>query len=141
MPGTEFAYTGSQVTVFLNGTQADLLQTIRGADSYGHQPVRGIGDGHAKEFAPGEFNHQITIDRMALRHDSLVSSGVIPRNGDAVMQEKPFTIEIFSKDTGAIVKKYMKCICDQATLTVQGQRIVISDAVFMAVDTDGDLNA
>ena len=132
----EFTYTGNEVDVYLDGVKVDLLQTISGNSSYGQQPASGIGDIHNKEHLPSRAEHQITIDRMALRKDSLVAMDIILENGDAAMRGKTFDIEIFSKE-GPLLHKFIKAVNDSNRVNVTAHRIVISDAVFVARDQVG----
>jgi len=136
---SEFVWTGNEVDVYLDGIQAEALQTITGSDDYGHQPVSGVGNIHVMEYVPERAMHQVTIDRMAMRKDQLVKAGIVQENGDSAMRGKVFDVEIFHKE-GALMKKYVKAVCSSARMTVTAHRVTISDAVFLARDTVGTLS-
>lgn len=135
----QFVYTGNEVEVHFNGTVLDLVQNMRGTDDYGFEPASGIGDIHAFEYTPTLARHSISISRFALRKDSAVALGIIQENGDAALSNPPFAIEIFSKVTGKLLKKWMGALNSSSDVTVTAHRVVVGDANFVATDTTGDL--
>ena len=136
-----FVYTGNEVTVYFAGTKIDLVQNMRCTDDYGPDPVSGVGDIHVREYPPTMARHSIAISRFALRKDSAVRLGIINQNGDAAITNSGhlFPIEIFSKLTGKLIKKYTGSFNGSSDLTLTAHRAVVSDANFVATDTTGDL--
>ena len=134
-----FTYTGNEVDVYMNGVLLDLIQNMRGTDDYGFEPASGIGDIHALEYVPSMARHSIAVSKFALRKDSAVTAGIINENGDAALANTPIVIEVFSKITGALIKKYLTASNTSSDIAITAHRIVVEDANFVATDTMGTL--
>jgi len=135
----KYVFTGNEVTLYLNGVEVDLVQNLRGTDDYGFEPASGIGDIHAFEYVPTMARHSIAISKFALRKETAVTAGIIQENGDAALANAPIEIEIFSKLTGALIKKYLGVSNSSADIAVTAHRVVVEDANFVAIDTSGTL--
>lgn len=116
----------------------DLLQTIRGRDDYGPEPVSGIGDIHAREYPPTMARHIITMTGVALRKEKVFELGIVPENGDDALRGKTFSIEIFSKQ-GPLLRKWEQAVGADADLVVTAHRVLMKDATFFATDAGGIL--
>jgi hypothetical protein len=135
----KYVFTGNEVILYLNGVEVDLVQNLRGTDDYGFEPASGIGDIHAFEYVPTMARHSIAISKFALRLETAVTAGIIQENGDAALANAPIEIEIFSKLTGALIKKYLGVSNSSADIAVTAHRVVVEDANFVAIDTSGTL--
>lgn len=134
----KIVYTGNEVNVFMKGVKLDLVQNMRGTDDYGFEPASGIGDIHAFEYTPTLARHSISISKFALRRESAVDLGIIQENGNAAIANPIFDIEIFSKITGKLIKKWIGSLNSSSDITVTAHRVVVEDANFVALDTLGN---
>jgi hypothetical protein len=137
-----FVYTGNEINVYFAGLKVDLVQNMRCTDDYGPEPVSGVGDIHVREYPPTMARHSVAISRFALRKDTAVGLGIINENGDAALinSGKLFEIEVFSKLTGKLIKKYMGSYNGSSDATFTAHRAVVSDANFVCTDTMGDMS-
>jgi hypothetical protein len=136
---SRITYTGNQVDAFINGIKMDLLQTIRGADDYGLEPASGVGDIHVQEYVPTVARHTISISAFALKNEPTIQNRIIWENGDAALAGGEFDIEIFAKETGALLRKWTQAMCTNADVVVTAHRILVKDATFVALDVVGKL--
>lgn len=132
-----YTYTGNEVSVFLGGAKAFLLQTIVLSDDYGQQEISGIGDIHTEEFVPSYARHNATADRFCLRNDALAD--VVLENGDDAMRGMEFDIEVFEKKTGSLLRKHIGAKMTSGRMTVAAHRVTITDAAFVARDAEGKM--
>jgi len=135
----QFIYTGNEVNVFMNGMEIDLLQNLRGTDDYGPEPVSGIGDIHAKENAPTFARHAVTISKFALRKEKAITAGIISENGNAILLQTPFAVEVFAKLTGKLLRKYLGVTLGSDDLALTAHRVIVVDANFVAIDVVGTM--
>jgi hypothetical protein len=117
--------------VLLDGQEVGLCQNVRMSDSYGHEPLSGIGDIHVAEHAPTLARHSISVGHMALRSTSLYKLGIIPENGE--------DIEVFDKATNEVLRKYLTCSYDSGDIEVTRNAIIGYNCQFMATDVAGKM--
>src|SRR5690606_41384440 len=62
-----------------------------------------------QEHVPTMARHTLNVSNMVLRSQTMRSLGLIPENGDAVLQGLVFDIIEQSRDTGQVLRKYVGC--------------------------------
>jgi len=132
--------TGNQVNVYINGVLLNVLTTLRCTDDYGYEPVVGFGDIHVKEYVPTVARHAVSISKFLLTLENAVTAGIILQNGDAAMLGNTFNIQIFAKG-GPLIKQYTHAVNTSSDLNIQSNRLIVSDANFVATDTSGTLSS
>lgn len=130
--------TGNRLVVLLDGKQqVGLLQSVNANDDYGLEPASGIGDIHVQEYVPTMARHSLSISSLVLSKKSLIAAGIIPENGDAVLQGLVFDIEIYDKDDGQLLRKYTGVSYSSGGIDVSKHAIVVQNGQFMALDVSG----
>lgn len=129
--------SGNRCVVLLDGKQVGLLQSVRMNDDYGPEPASGIGDIHAQEYVPTMARHNLNVTNMVLNVGALRDAGVAALNGNDILSGKVFDIEVFSKDDGTSLRKYMGCSYASGDMEVSKHAIVMASAVFNALDVTG----
>ncbi len=130
-------YSGNRLVVLLDGQEVGLLQSVRANDDYAPAPSSGIGDIHVQEWVPTMAHYVLSIQSMVLIKKNLRNQGIIPENADAVLQGNVFDIVEQSKDSGAVVRKYMGCSYASGDTEVTKHAIVMSSATFNCLDVSG----
>jgi hypothetical protein len=129
--------SGNRIVAEFGGTVIGLIQSVRFSDNYGQEDASGVGDIHVIEHVPSKAVHTVSVSRMVLRIDRMRSAGLIPENGDAVLQGKVFDIVLYSRDTGLALRKAISCSYDSGDIDVSAHRIVMESAQFKALDASG----
>ena len=123
--------------ILFDGNEVGLMQNCRFGDDYAPEPASGIGNIHVQEYVPTMARHTITANAMALRAKSLYQLGIIPENGDAVLQGLVFDIEIYDTSTNTLMRKYLSCSYASGDLEIQKHAIIATDCTFYALDAAG----
>lgn len=131
------AQSGNRIIAVFDNIQIGLIQSIRGSDDYGPEPASGIGDIHVQEYVPTMARHSVSVSYMVLMASSMRSAGIAMENGDAVLQGLVFDIHVLEKDTGRVLRKYISCSYASGEIDVQKHTILMSSAVFNALDVQG----
>jgi hypothetical protein len=129
--------SGNRIIVLLGGKQVGLLQSVRSSDDYSPEPASGIGDIHVQEHVPTMARHSLSVSAMVLNKGAMLEAGVVPENGDAMLQGFVFDIEQYSKDDGRMLRKYMGCSYASGDIEVSKHAIVMQSAQFNALDVSG----
>ena len=129
--------SGNRIVVTFDGKQIGLVQSVRMNDDYAPEPASGIGDIHVQEYVPTMARHSLSVSAMVLNTGSLRDAGIAMENGDAVLQGLVFDIEVFSKDDGTLLRKYMGCSYASGDVEVQKHAIVMTNATLNALDVSG----
>ncbi len=129
--------SGNRIVVEFDGKPAGLVQSVRMSDNYGLEPASGIGDIHVKEHVPTKAVHSLSVSVMVLFQSNLRQLGIATENGDAALQGLVFDIVNYSKDTGAVLRKYMSCSWDSGDVSVDAHRIVMQQGQLRALDVSG----
>ena len=129
--------TGNRIIAVLDGQQGGLIQSIRGNDDYSPEPASGVGDIHVQEYVPTMARHSLNVSNMVLKIGSLRSLGIAAENGDAMLAGKVFDFEVYDKDTGVLLRKYLNCSYASGDIEVTKHAIVMANAVFNALDVVG----
>lgn len=128
--------SGNKTVVVINGAQVGLVQSVRGSDDYSPEPASGIGDIHAQEYVPTMARHTVNVSQMTLIQGSLRQVGAAIENGDQALAGIVFDIVVLDKQGGTL-RKYINCSYASGDVEVSAHKIVVSNAVFNALDVSG----
>jgi hypothetical protein len=129
--------SGNRIAAVFDGKQIGLLQSVRMNDDYSPEPASGIGDIHVQEYVPTMARHSISVSAMVLNKGSMMSAGIAMENGDAVLQGLVFDIEVYDKDTGDLLRKYMGVSYASGDIDITKHAIVVQSGQFNALDVQG----
>lgn len=130
--------SGNQIKVLLDGKQIGLIQSITCNDDYAPEPASGIGDIHVQEYVPTMARHTLSVSAMLLNKSQLQAAGVVPENGDAVLQGLVFDVEQYDNLTGVLLRKYSGVSYASGSIETTKHAIVTTSAQFNALDVSGD---
>lgn len=129
--------SGNRIVVKFDGQEIGLVQNVRPNDDFGPEPASGIGDIHVQEYVPTMARHTLSVTNMVLKLRSMRSLGIVPENGDAMLQGLVFDIVVQSRDTGSVLRKYMGCSYASGDLDISKHAIVMNSAQFNCLDVVG----
>lgn len=129
--------SGNRIVVVFDGKQIGLVQSVRMSDDYSPEPASGIGDIHVQEYVPSMARHSLSVSSMLLNRGSMLEAGIAAENGDAMLQGLVFDIEVYSKDDGTLLRKYVGCSYASGDLEISKHAIVMSSGTFNALDVSG----
>ena len=129
--------SGNRIVVVFDGKQIGMVRSLRANDSYGLEAASGIGDIHVQEHVPSMATHSISVSAMVMIKGAMLEAGIATENGDAALRGLVFDLEIFDKDTGTLLKKYVGCSYDSGDIDVSAHQIVVQSGQFKALDTVG----
>ena len=131
------ARNGNRVTVKFDGKNIGLVSSLRMNDDYAPEPASGIGDIHVAEYVPTMARHTINASSVVLFSGSMREAGITGLDGDDVLEGRVFDIVVESKDDGSELRKYTGCSYASGDVDIQKHAIIVSNAVFMALDVSG----
>jgi hypothetical protein len=129
--------SGNTIIVLFDGRQIGMVRSVRGSDDYGPDPASGIGDIHVQEWVPTMARHSLSVSSMVLIKDNMQAAGITPENGDAVLQGLVFDFEVYAKQDGKLLKKYLGVSYASGDIDIQAHQIVVSSGQFNALDVTG----
>lgn len=129
--------SGNRIVVVMDGKQIGLLQSVRANDDYSPEPASGIGDIHVQEYVPTMARHSLSVSAMLLNRGAMLEAGIAMENGDAMLQGLVFDFEVYSKDDGTLLRKYIGCSYASGDLEVSKHAIVMQSGQFNALDVVG----
>ena len=129
--------SGNRIAVVFDGKQIGLIQNISGNDDYSPEPASGIGDIHVQEYVPTMARHTLSVSAMMLNRGALLEAGIAAENGDAMLQGLVFDFEVYSKDDGTLLRKYVGCSYASGSIDIQKHQIAVQSAQFSALDVVG----
>lgn len=129
--------TGNRIVVVLDGRQIGLIQSVRMSDDYSPEPASGIGDIHVQEWVPTMARHTVAVSSMVLNRGAMREAGISAENGDEMLQGLVFDFEVYSKDDGSLLRKYVGCSYASGDVDVSKHAIVMSNGTFNALDVVG----
>lgn len=129
--------SGNRIAVVFGGKQIGLIQNISGNDDYSPEPASGIGDIHVQEYVPTMARHTLSVSAMMLNRGALLEAGIAAENGDAMLQGLVFDFEVYSKDDGTLLRKYVGCSYASGSIDIQKHQIAVQSAQFNALDVVG----
>lgn len=131
--------SGNRVVVVMDGKQVGLIQNVRMNDDYAPDPASGIGDIHVVEHVPTMARHSLSVSTMVLKRGALMEAGISMENGDAVLQGLVFDFEVYDKDSGQLLRKYLGCSYASGDIDVSKHAILMQSAQFNALDVKGTM--
>ena len=129
--------SGNRIVVVFDGKQVGLIQSVSANDDYSPEPASGIGDIHVVEYVPTMARHSLSVSAMLLNKGAMLQAGLVPENGEAMLQGLVFDFEVYSKDDGTLLRKYIGCSYASGSIEVQKHAIVMQSAQFNALDVTG----
>lgn len=131
------ARTGNRFLIVMDGVTIGACRTAQSSDDYGPEPVSGIGDIHAIEYAPTMARHSVSVNQMAIKKQSLMAKGLVPENGDDALKGLVFDIIAQDKDTGEVVRKYVGCSYASGSIDITAHQVTVLSGQFNALDVQG----
>jgi hypothetical protein len=129
--------SGNRIIITFGGVQIGMLQSVTASDDYAPEPASGIGDIHVQEYVPTIARHSLAVSVMVMNKGAMVSAGIAPQNGDAVLNGIVFNVEIYSKDDGSLLANYIGCSYASGSLEVSKHAIVMQQGQLLALDRTG----
>lgn len=129
--------SGNKIVVLLDGVQVGMIRSVRANDDYSPDPASGIGDIHVQEWVPTMARHSISVSGMVLIRNNIQRTGVVPENGDIVLQGLVFDFEVYGKDDGALLRKYVGASFASGDVDIQAHQILVTSAQFNCLDVVG----
>ena len=129
--------SGNRIAIVLDGKQIGLLQSVRANDDYSPEPASGIGDIHVQEYVPTMARHSLSVSAMLLNRGAMMEAGIAAENGEQMLQGLVFDIEVYSKDDGTMLRKYIGCSYASGDLEFSKHAIVMQSGQFYALDVVG----
>jgi len=129
--------TGNRVDVTFGGVRIGGMQSVRMSQDYGHEGVYEIGSPEPIENVPGAARYPLSASNVVLIKGAMKKAGIAAENADAVLKGLVFDIEVFDKDSGELIQKYMGCSYTGGDTDVNRNQIIISSAQFLALTVSG----
>jgi hypothetical protein len=129
--------SGNRIIITFGGVQIGMLQSVTASDDYAPEPASGIGDIHVQEYVPTMARHSLAVSAMVMNKGAMISAGIAPANGDAVLQGIVFNVEIYSKDDGTLLANYIGTSYASGSLEVTKHAIVMQQGQLLALDRTG----
>src|SRR5574343_716724 len=131
------ARTGNRFLLIMDGITIGAARSARLNSDYGPEPVSGIGDIHAIEYAPTMARHSVSVSQMIIKKQSMKAKGLIPENGDDALRGLIFDIIAQAKDTGEVVQKFIGCSYASGDVEINAHQIIMVSGTFNALDAQG----
>lgn len=129
--------SGNRIIVVFDGKQLGLVRSVRGNDDYSPEPASGIGDIHPQEYVPTMARHTISVQQMVLQRGAMMAAGIAAENGDAALRGAVFNLEVYDKDTGALLRTYVDCSYASGDIEINAHQILVQSGQFNALDVRG----
>lgn len=129
--------SGNRIVVKIDGKEVGLVQSVRMSDDFGPEPASGVGDIHVIEYVPTIAHHSLNVSNMVLRTKNLRDQGIAVENGDEALLGMVMDFEIFDKDTGQLLRKYLGCSYASGDSEVSKHAILMQSGLFNALDVVG----
>jgi len=127
----------NNIVISFDGNDLGLVQSVSSNDDYGHEGAYGIGDAKPVEHVPGAARHSISVSKIALIKELARNAGIYAENSDAVLQGRVFDIVHYGKSENDVLRKYEGCSFVSGSTEVTANRIVTSNAQFLALNVSG----
>lgn len=129
--------SGNRIAVVFDGKEIGLVQSVNMNDSYGLEAASGIGDIHVQEHVPTMAVHSLSVSALLLKKGAMMQAGIVPENGEIALQGLVFDFEVYSKDDGTLLRKYVGVSYDSGGIDVTKHAIVVQNGQFKALDVVG----
>ena len=100
----------------------------------GLEAASGIGDIHVQEHVPTLASHSISVSAMVLIKGAMAEAGIAIGTGDEALKGLVFDLEVFDKDAGTLMYKYVGCSYDSGDMDISAHRIIMQSAQFKALN-------
>lgn len=130
--------SGNKVIAKFDNVTIGLLQDVRFTEDYAPTEASGVGNIHVQEWVPTMARYQVTCRTMMLKKESMYSVGIVPEDGDAVLEGFVFDIEVLDRDTGKTLRKFMGCSYANGDIEVTKHQIVVNSATFNCLQSSGE---
>ena len=132
------AVTGNRVLVSYDGKTIGMVQGLTINVGFNLEPLYGIGDIDPGENVPTQASYGASSNFVKLFRGDMTAAGISAINGADALLGVIFDICVFSKDTGALMKKLVGCSYDSGTVNITKNAVIIQDAQFKALNCVGD---
>jgi hypothetical protein len=129
--------TGNRLQVMLNGVLVGAMQSLRLSDSYGLDAVYGIGDIDPLENVPTRGSYSMAVTNYVLKQASLRKLGLVPENGADTLTGLVFDVQVYSRDTGKVMRTIKGCSYNSGDLDIRANAIVGQNSSWLALGTFG----
>lgn len=129
--------SGNRVVVVFDGVQLGLVRSVRASDDYSPEPASGIGDIHVQEYVPTTARHTLSVSQMVLIKGAMHDAGIASENGDDALKGLVFDLEVYSKDDGALLRKYVGVSYASGDIDINAHQIIVANGQFNALDVSG----
>lgn len=129
--------SGNRVVVVFDGKQLGLVRSVRANDDYSPEPASGIGDIHVQEYVPTMARHTLSVQQMVLIKGAMLEAGIAAENGDAMLQGLVFDLEVYDKDNGTLLRKYIGVSYASGDIDINAHQIIVQSGQFNALDVVG----
>lgn len=129
--------SGNRIVVVFDGKQLGLVRSVRANDDYSPEPASGIGDIHVQEYVPTMARHSLSVQQMVLIKGAMLEAGIAAENGDAMLNGLVFDLEVYSKDDGTLLRKYVGVSYASGDIDINAHQIVVQSGQFNALDVVG----
>ena len=129
--------SGNRVVVVFDGKQIGLVRSVRANDDYSPEPASGIGNIHVQEYVPTMARHSLSVSSMVLIKGAMLEAGIAAENGDAMLQGLVFDLEVYSKDDGKLLRKYIGVSYASGDIDISAHQIIVQSGQFNALDVVG----
>lgn len=129
--------SGNRMAVVFDGQQIGAVRSVRGNFDLSPEPVTGIGDINALEHVPSMARHSISVSQMVLFKNNMMDVGLATENGEAALQGLVFDIEVYAKDDGKLLRKWIGVSYASGDIDINANQIVVMSGQFNALDAVG----
>jgi hypothetical protein len=129
--------SANRVAVVFDGKQVGAMRSLDMNDDYGHEPQYGIGDAEPFEHVPTAARYSLSCSQVVLSRKSLRQLSLTQENASGVLKGLVFDIEVFDKDTGELLSKYIGCSYTGGSVQINANAVLIASANFVALTRSG----
>lgn len=129
--------SGNRLAIVIDGKQIGLMQSLRANDDFGLEAASGIGDAEAQEHVPGMARHSLSVSFMVLKRGAMFEAGIATENAEHALRGLVFDVEVYDKDEGTLLRKYIGCSYSSGDLEVSKHAIVMQSAQLLALSVTG----
>lgn len=132
--------SGNRIAVVFDGKQLGLVRSVRASDDYSPEPASGIGDIHVQEYVPTMARHSLSVQQMVLIKGAMLDAGIAPENGDDALRGLTFDLEVYDRESGKLIRKYLGVSYASGDIDISAHQIVVQSGQFNALDVVGTVS-
>lgn len=144
LASNQIVYTANQVNLYVAGLKGQLFERLVADSDANDEAVSGFGDAHIISVVPTAVTFHITVSKFVMTLEQVAQATdntiIVPATVSDYLTQIPFDIEVFSKTTGNLVRKWTSCVTLRHTANFERHRVVILDATFQGLDAKGAYN-